>query len=218
MKFSPEIDHFLNTTLDGMGGWCSRTKAAAMIADIIEIKPKRCVEIGIFAGRSLFAAGLALRQVNEGGVIVGIDPWATDDSVKGMGTDTKAGRDNIEWWTALKHEDIFNACMDSLRELGLNEYVQIARQTSNYIHFGYQYGCLGKRCIDFIHIDGNHTEVISTADVEKWMPLVRSGGSVWFDDTNWETTKPAQHLLMEFCDQIGEVEGDGQKCGIFRRK
>ena len=52
--------------------------------------------------------------------------------------------------------------------------------------------------IDFLHQDSNHSEKISCEEVELYYNKVKKNGIWVFDDTNWETTKKAQNLLINY--------------------
>jgi hypothetical protein len=54
--------------------------------------------------------------------------------------------------------------------------------------------------IDILHIDGNHSEDPALFDAKNWLPKVRPGGYIWFDDANWPTTKKAVDYLLETCE------------------
>jgi predicted O-methyltransferase YrrM len=62
--------------------------------------------------------------------------------------------------------------------------------------------------IDMIHIDGNHSEMTSLEDVKRWVPQVKSGGVVVFDDVNLNTTNKAVEWLDKNCIRFQEFEGD----------
>jgi hypothetical protein len=68
--------------------------------------------------------------------------------------------------------------------------------------------------VDVLHIDGNHSEEQSTADVHMWLPKIRSGGLVWFDDTDWKSTENARRLLAERCEHVSDVG----TCALYRRR
>ena len=72
----------------------------------------------------------------------------------------------------------------------------------------------GAEQIDILHIDGNHSELASVRDVTTWLPRVKSGGYIWFDDTNWATTQRAIALLYVSCEVVKDV-GD---CRLFRKR
>jgi len=63
--------------------------------------------------------------------------------------------------------------------------------------------------IDILHVDGNHSEEISFSDVLKWVPLVKKGGFIIFDDMAWYennrfTTEKAVSWLDEHCFKLAE--------------
>jgi hypothetical protein len=49
---------------------------------------------------------------------------------------------------------------------------------------------------------GEPTQISSQLifDVKNWLPKVRSGGYIWFDDANWESTTKAVQYLLANCD------------------
>lgn len=53
--------------------------------------------------------------------------------------------------------------------------------------------------INILHIDGNHTEQIALADAKMFLPKVKKGGYIWFDDVNWSSTNKAVQFLTENC-------------------
>jgi hypothetical protein len=65
--------------------------------------------------------------------------------------------------------------------------------------------------IDILHIDGNHSDVTSYIDVTKWVPLVKSGGWIIFDDMTWYengkfTNARAVEWLDTHCKKIAEFQ------------
>ena len=67
-----------------------------------------------------------------------------------------------------------------------------------------------------MHIDGNHSEEASYADVAKWVPLVNSGGWIVFDDVTWHnrlgvyTTKKAVEWLDRNCMRLAQFHDTGE--------
>lgn len=192
---------YVETVLPRMEGWCSPQKANRLIAAVAEQKPRLFVEIGVFAGRSLFAAALALPS---GGVAVGIDPWCVADSVKGFSGDNQA------WWSKCDHDSIYKQCQFTQSLLDLCDRCYLIRATSPQALALVR--CLAP--IDILHIDGNHSEECSCFDVENYQPLVKPGGIIFFDDIDWNETKKAQRLLAERTDTLEPVG----TCGVFRQR
>jgi uncharacterized protein YdaT len=74
--------------------------------------------------------------------------------------------------------------------------------------------------IDILHFDQNHSELASMRDIQIYYPLVKPGGYIWFDDTNWTTTNKAQQWLAEQgAETIKEVstEDGTQFCRLYRK-
>jgi hypothetical protein len=206
MNIPPLVTSFIRTTLPKMEGWCTEPKAVSMAARVLAEKPQLCVEIGVFGGRSLCAMAIALRELGQGKAI-GIDPWAVSASLEGYSTEDPNGL----WWSHnIDHEAIYRGCLDWLSTLSLTDNVEILRMTNRealpYVQ--------SLPSIDMLHIDGNHSEATSMFDVENYVPLCSPGAIVWFDDTDWASTKTAQRRLEDFCTfevLIGT-------CGMYRKR
>lgn len=195
---------YIETVLPKMEGWCTPEKARRIVGLVRESNSRTFVEIGVFAGRSLFAAALA--QFGHGfyTLCIGIDPWNAYESTSGFNDE------NAKWWGKLDHDAIYNKCRATLEALELNDTCYLIRESSSLAL------PLIQRIapVDILHIDGNHSEESSCRDVENYEPLVRPGGIILFDDTSWQTTKSAQKQLSRVAVQLDMV-GD---CGIYRKK
>lgn len=189
-----------------MDGWCSIEKATMMANLVIKHQPVSALEIGVFAGRSLFAIGMAMKH-NGFGRVVGIDPWSTEASVKGFENDAP----NRDWWKQLDHNSIYQQCKMHLNSLGLDKHVSLFPNTSQQatellkaVQFSW----------DMVHIDGNHSTEQALFDVEHFVPDVKTNGIVMLDDLDWATVKPAHTKLLEYCTELPAVG----TCGIYLRK
>lgn len=188
--------------MDQLEGWCPKSKASIMMDMILLLKPKVVVEIGVFGGKSLVPMAYACRANNQGKVI-GIDPWLTKESMVGM------DGVNLEWWGQVDHEMIMHGLEHRIDQFGLNNYIQLIQTTSHDAE--------PIMNIDILHIDGNHSEETSCIDVYKWVPLVRTGGIIIFDDINWATTAKAVAYLNEHCTHLSNFTGDNV-WGIWVKK
>jgi predicted O-methyltransferase YrrM len=193
-------------------GWCSREKARCMADLIVKERPSVVVEIGVWGGASLLPQALACEYI-EHGHVWGVDPWDPRESVRDM-QDPK----NIEWWGGVDHEERFRELTAALLELRLTPYCTLVRATSARAQGLFE-------AIDVLHIDGNHTEQTSTSDVFLYLPKVRSGGHIFFDDVDWTegmqpTTRRALDHVEERCDRLREIAGtDGRKnCALYRKR
>ena len=179
--------------MDELEGWCSKQKAAVLVDLILNVQPTTVVEIGVFGGKSLIPMAYALKE-NENGKIYGIDPWDSLESIKGM------DGVNRDWWGSVDHKQILQGLNEKITKFGLQKQVKLIKNTSEkadpIAH------------IDLLHIDGNHSLKTSYGDVIKWVPLVRPGGIIIFDDIGWETTGEAVQWLDAHCKKIREFKGD----------
>jgi hypothetical protein len=133
----------------------------------------------------------ALRE-NKFGKIYGIDPWSTQSSAEGLDGVNK------EWWSKIDHQAIYQGLVDKITEFGLNEQIVLIRDTSAHTNVIPN--------IDVLHIDGNHSEEASMLDALKWVPQVKKGGLIIFDDINWAVKASA--WVDETCIKIAEIKGD----------
>lgn len=197
-----QLKKLIEETVPKMEGWCSEEKALAMAELVLEQKPLTVVEIGVFGGRSLIPQAMALRE-NGAGRIYGIDPWQLDAAIEGDN-----GKENDDWWIQnVKLNEIHQLCMTEIWKHQLEERCVIIRAGSQY--------CTNLfKKIDLLHIDGNHSELTSCRDVQLYGPKVRKGGFIWFDDTDWNTTKKAVQIMEEMADKVRSVGA----CSLYQKR
>jgi predicted O-methyltransferase YrrM len=181
--------------MDQLDGWCAKEKADILMDMIFKNQPNIIVEIGVFGGKSLVPMAFALKA-NGKGIIYGIDPWDSKESIKGM---TEAA--NKAWWGGLDHEAIRLNLAYKLQVFKLGHHVQLIKNTSE--------GATPIPNIDILHLDGNHSEEPSYFDVTKWAPLVKSGGWIILDDITWcesgvFTNQKTVDWLNEHCIKFGQ--------------
>lgn len=186
-------------------GWCSREKAEKLMDLIFDTHPKICVEIGVFGGSSIYPTACALKYLNNG-VVYAIDPWSNEECLKGY---TK-GDPNYTWWSKLDLEKVYRGFKKMLQKFNLTSYCQILRMSSAQAVLQFQ-----DDSIDILHIDGNHTEHVALADAKMFLPKVKKGGYIWFDDVNWSTTNKAVQYLTENC--IFEETRSTSTCFLFKK-
>ncbi len=174
-------------------GWVSPERGVELCDLILEHKPIICVEIGVFGGRSLIAQAMALRSLGAG-KIYGIDPWKTEAALEGENVANK------EWWS--KNVDlhgIHRGTMEAIWRLGLDEWAIVIRAKSQDCRWLFEGG------VDWIFLDGNHSEVSSCRDVNNYVPLLKPGGILIFDDADWPSTQAALKLLDAQCDLLKDA-------------
>ena len=199
------MDHkaILLQTVPNMNGWCDPAKANHIFDTVCDVRPKTCVELGVFAGRSLIAFALALSKLGiRGSKIHGVDTWAPGPAIDNNTVENSA------WWRAVNYDSMRRECEKTSNDLGVARYVQL-HKSSTVDAFPRIPGP-----IDILHIDGNHSRWDSVRDVTMWVDKVKPGGIVYFDDMDWESTTNAVELLYAKCDELEKIKTTNV-CGVF---
>lgn len=201
------VKHRALVCMNQVEGFCSESKASVLVHLILENKPQKIVEIGVWGGKSLLPMAYALSAL-DCGVIYGIDPWSRDESLVGMVSDA-----NKSYWTWADHGAVLEGLIRKINEFNLGPWVELIRNTSAGADPIYD--------IDMLHIDGNHSDVTSFIDVTKWLPFVKKGGWVIFDDIGWYeegifTNARAVEWLNTYCEKVAEFKDDC-RWGIWRK-
>ena len=187
-------------------GWCTSEKAEKLMDLIHDTHSKVCVEIGVFGGSSVYPMAAAL-SFQKDGIIHAIDPWSTEECLKGYAP----GNPNYEWWKKVDLEAIYQQFLILLQRHKVSSFCNVMRITSEEAlsHFA-------NESIDILHVDGNHLEDIAVSDAVMWLPKVKKGGYIWFDDVNWPQTKKAVQFMKENCFlDIDRSVGD--ECYLFQK-
>ena len=163
-------------------GWCSLEKARMLAGLIMREKPKTVVEIGVFGGKSLVPLALAVKQVDEGGMVYAIDPYTPAACAEGHDADDA----NHRWWKEVPLAEVFTSLCQHLAQWHLWPWVRLLCAPAQRVC-----NVFDDTPIDVLHLDGNHSELASCRDVQLYGPRIRTGGWLWFDDTGWETTQKA---------------------------
>lgn len=196
-----------NDVINLLEGWCSEEKSNKLYDLIIKTKPSKLVEIGVFGGKSLLSQAFALKDNNQG-IIHGVDSWKVNDCIDGMQNESA-----INWWNTLDYEKIYNGCKSSIENNNLQNYIKLHRMSSE------EYSKMIDYEIDILHIDGNHEEESSCKDVELYLPKVKKGGYIWFDDANWHQTQKAINLIENKfeCKLIDKARSDDPNnfCNLY---
>lgn len=192
--------------LPSLEGWCSKEKALHFIDLVLEVKPEVYVEIGVFGGSSVFPVASALKFLDHG-TIIGIDPWDKLECIKYF--DPIDDSANLQWWGKINLFYIYFTYLNMVRNYGLEKYVKTLKMTS-------EKAASEIDAIDILYIDGNHSETVSTQDVQLYLPKVRSGGYIWMNDALWTTTQEAVSLLTDACEIVKTI--DKENCILFRKR
>ncbi len=175
------------TYITKMDGWCPIEKADRMMELTAATSPDIFVEIGVFGGMS-FLPVAATMKYKKRGIAFGIDPWEVSPCLLGNEEVHK------KWWSKVNFPQIYSKFITHMHENNLVNYFKILKMTSEKALSLFE-----DNSIDIIHIDGNHSEESALFDATNWLPKVKVGGYIWFDDVNWQTTERAVSYLYQYC-------------------
>jgi hypothetical protein len=207
MTLAQQIDDALKNNPDG---WCASEKAHNLAACVVAVGGGTVVELGIYAGRSLFPMALAVKHLGAGHVI-GVDAFDCDVAADGENDA------NAEWWERVPFEKIEEKFREALAELDLQSVVTVLKEKSENV--------IPPHEISVLHVDGQHMDQ-AVADVRRFAPQVMIGGFCILDDLTWEggrVERAAQELLAHgFVERrrvLGEEEGSRYKndYAVFQR-
>jgi hypothetical protein len=186
-------------------GWCTPEKAERIYRTVFELAEQDLhlvgVEIGVWGGRSLIPAAMALRDV-DAGFVFGFDPYSSHKALEAV---TEA--EHREWWGKVDYEAIYQGTLAALNRLNLLDWCSLVRTPAERAAHAFQ----GLR---YLHIDGNHSTEASVRDVTLWLPRVASGGVIVLDDAAWTSVRKARDLIVATCD---ELYADGQY-EVYRKR
>jgi hypothetical protein len=195
-----DFKHESMRKFDSIDGWCSRFKASFLMDLVAVNNAQKVVEIGVWGGRSLIPMALAVKFKNSG-MVFGIDPWSRIDSEEGQDAENK------DWWSTVDHDKIYHQFLSHVFEFGVNQYVTVIKTNSQNAPLISD--------IDILHIDGNHSDKASMIDVLKWVPQVKIGGFIVFDDTNWGSNIKAINWLNINCLFVGDYKDELNSWGVW---
>lgn len=195
---------YIEKTVPTLHGWCTPEKAAHLYNLVLEQANPLCVELGVFAGRSLLPIAMGARAM--GGNTVGIDSWSKEACEQGVNDIA-----NTDWWNAIDYDFFYNYSYKVMADAGLLSTTRLIRSKSTdaVSHFE-------PNSISVLHQDSNHSEQVTVEEVNLWCDKVKIGGYWIFDDTDWPTTQVAQSLLLENGYELVFTEKDG-KYKVFVR-
>ncbi len=173
-----------------------------LLMDLILIaRPNVCVEIGVGQGASLLPIGAALRYLKTG-KLYAIDAWSNEITTRYL----DASDPNKSHLLKADKEKEYKKCLKTIDEWSLEKYCKVLRKTSEKA-----VGKIG--AIDFLHLDGDYSEVGSARDVELYLPKVKSGGYILLSNfsivVNGNQPKLKSFvMLFEVSEMVCEIEHD----------
>lgn len=198
-----------NVTKYLTNSWCSAEKTNLLMELVLLTRPEVCVEIGAFTGSSVLPVAATLKHLKRGKVFA-IDAWSNSEVIKYL--DDKDP--NRAWWSTVNMNDVYNIFQKMIQQWDLGSYCIPCRNPSNKAV--QQIGP-----IDFLHLDGDYSEIGSLQDVNLYLPKVKSGGYILlsnlFTMINGKQPKmKAFCALFESCEMICEIERDNAV--LFRKR
>jgi Methyltransferase domain len=188
-----------------MEGWTTPDRACEMADCIIKTQARVCVDIGVYAGRSTIAMGFGARELYDS-MVYGIDPWKVESAIEG-----ESVVEGLRWWQQNSNlEEMHRQTMHQIWAHRLDQWVTIIRAESQHVHQLFE-------VIDFLNIDGNHTEVASCRDVRLYLPLLRKEHYLMFDDCDWPSTQKALGMIEEECELVKKMT-DKNEARIYRKR
>lgn len=192
----------------GIHGWCCKEKEKDIFYYLDRFNCKKGLEIGVFGGSSLVRLGYMFKANN--GFIIGIDPYEASYSNQ---YDEK-GSVNYEWWKEINYKDIHEHALENIKKYNLEKHIgllKIDSQTfSKYVSF---------EELDFIHIDGNHTIEQALKDLIQYLPKLKDGSLIFFDDIGWDSLQHLHNILSDILYKVKEYnDGNGVSYGIYIKK
>lgn len=193
------------------GGWCLDEKRN-LIHNLVETtNSKICVEIGVYKGSSLFSFAESLEKI--GGKIVGIDPWSFEMSKNEIPFFDKNQEDYF-YNELLKGQETFEFIYKGVCEIiennDLSKTVSLIRKPSQDVFNNFE-----NESIDIVHIDGNHNEMNVSRDILLYLPLVKKGGHIIMDDSDWDSVRNSiNKFLVPYCDLVKDIG----YCSYYKKK
>jgi Methyltransferase domain len=198
----------LKDVVTRLPGWCPLEKTRWMVDQILINNYKTAAEIGVFGGRSVFPIAFAI-AANKGTAVYAVDAWEN-----AVATSSSTEHQNLVWWDNVDLVAIKNSF---LREIIAQNLVSLIKICELPLSLAYT-AILQKvgRCIDFLHIDGAHSEEQANFDVTHWSELVAPGGTIVLDDIDWSGVENAAAFLSGKFDKIEELRGERFSFAAFR--
>lgn len=177
----------ITEVVNNVPGWCPQDKSELLASLVIETRSEVSLELGIYGGRSIIPMALGAKEI--GGLVIGVEPWANEPALEGENS-----AENDKWWSEINLDEIKNAYYHAALHFDTNANTIVHQMTSKEALPLIQ---KHKGKIKVIHQDGNHSELVSSWEVENYLPLLEKGGYWVIDDTQWETTQKAIKLLED---------------------
>lgn len=205
-----DLKNHIRTVVPSIQGWCSVEKALDFIDLVLKEKPKVYVEIGVFAGRSVFPVASALKYLGQG-VIICIDPWNKLECLKQL--TLKEDQPHLNWWSKTRFDEVYNSFTILSKRYGLEKYCRIIKTTAQKAVSEID------DSIDILYLDAIYSEPIALEIVQLYLPKVRSGGYIWINDALGGKVGASTAFILESCEHVNLFEyPNDSACNLFKKR
>lgn len=173
-------------------GFCWEEKALKLAEVIWTFHPRISIEIGVFGGKSFMPMAAAVTYIDQGRNrhrCYGIDVWEIEEASKNYEKNDK------DFWS---NQNMLNMTYEQslkyVKDLDSNCVCLIKTTSQDFIK-NFKNGE-----VDFLHIDGNHSEEESYNDIVNWWPKMAKNGILVLDDIGW-----ISDAGVEFCKERGSI-------------
>lgn len=198
-------------------GWCTPNKAQRMAGDVLATQADISVDLGAYSGRATIGLAFAHRKIDRG-VCHAIDAWSNPVAAEHYTGTSK------DWWSKLDFARIYANFQKLIADHHLEKYVKVLRMDASDAA-----GQFADESVSVLSFDADHSEVSSVRDISVWMPKIKPGGFIYFDDSDWRddsgkcSTALAQEILLASAFVLTHTEpknyatGEGNEWKIFRK-
>lgn len=178
------------TSLNG-GGWSSTEKKRRLYDLVVECQKNfpdthlKSVELGVFAGVSLFCIAQAHKDLGNG-VVTGVEAWDNVAPLEGANSPV-----NDEWWGKIDMRYIKQCFEKSCNFINLHPTIIIGKSYESAKFFD-------DDSVTLLHQDGAHNEEVITKELEAWTPKMKVGSFWIVDDTDWKEVEGGYAKLPLF--------------------
>ncbi len=177
----------------------SREKIRLLMDLTLMTRPEVCVEIGAFTGLSVLPVAATLQYLGQGKIFA-VDAWSNEIASLNL-----EDNDPMKpWWSQVdmvKARQIFNQRMSTWL---VKDFCTPVRKSSQQVKNKFDK-------IDFLHLDGDYSEVGSLADAKLYVPKVKKGGYILLSNLSIapkgkQSKMKTFHYLLESSEIVTEIE------------
>lgn len=182
--------------------WCSEEKINLIMDLTLLTRPKVCVEVGAFNGSSVLPVAATLKYLNSGKVFC-VDAWSNNECIRYLSHDDP----NKDWWSQVDMTNVHHSFKNLIARWSLHRIcIEVHKSSSEAIDYIPDQ-------IDFLHLDGDYSEVGGSEDVELYLPKVKRGGYILLSNLYIMVNRKQPKIkafcaLSEACTVVATIEKD----------